>query len=85
MKTILKTYEVSYIYGTINPEERKIKISTVNQLTEEFIKSEIERMKPHQKGFIGSILSTLLIEEKVIAEEKEEIKEEKREIPVFNW
>ena len=33
-KTILKTYEVTYILGTINPETRTIKISSINDLTE---------------------------------------------------
>ena len=85
MKTILKTYEVTYILGSINPEEKKIKVSTTNQLTDAFIKDEIERQRPHHKNYIGSILSTILVEEKVLAEEKEEIIQTKDNIPVFNW
>ena len=86
MKTILKTYEVTYIYGVINPETRTIKISSINDLTENFIKDEILRQRPHQKNQIGSILSTILIDEKIIGEEIEN-KEQKnnKEIPVFNW
>lgn len=85
-KTILKTYEVTYILGTINPETRTIKISSINDLTENFIKDEILRQRPHQKNQIGSILSTILIDEKTIGEEIEN-KEQKdnKEIPVFNW
>lgn len=85
-KTILKTYEVTYILGTINPETRTIKISSINDLTESFIKDEILRQRPHQKNQIGSILSTILIDEKIIGEEIEN-KEQKdnKEIPVFNW
>ena len=85
-KTILKTYEVTYILGTINPETRTIKISSINDLTENFIKDEILRQRPHQKNQIGSILSTILIDEKIIGEEIEN-KEQKdnKEIPVFNW
>ena len=87
MKTILKTYEITYILGTtINPETRTIKISSINDLTENFIKDEILRQRPHQKNQIGSILSTILIDEKIIGEEVEN-KEQKdnKEIPVFNW
>lgn len=86
MKTILKTYEVTYIYGVINPETRIIKISSINDLTEDYIKREIEAKRPHQKNQIGSILSTILIDEKIIGEEIEN-KEQKdnKEIPVFNW
>ena len=89
MKTVLKTYEVSYILGAINPEEKKIKISTINQLTESFIREEIERLKPNHKGFIISILSTILVDEKVLVENKE-TEEQKgennpKDIPVFNW
>ena len=86
MKTILKTYEVTYILGTINPETRTIKISSINNLTENFIKDEILRQRPHQKNQIGSILSTILVDEKIIGEEIEN-KEQKdnKEIPVFNW
>lgn len=85
-KTILKTYEVTYILGTINPETRIIKISSINDLTENFIKDEILRQRPHQKNQIGSILSTILVDEKIIGEEIEN-KEQKdnKEIPVFNW
>ena len=85
-KTILKTYEVTYILGTINPETRTIKISSINDLTENFIKDEILRQRPHQKNQIGSILSTILVDEKIIGEEIED-KEQKnnKEIPVFNW
>lgn len=85
-KTILKTYEITYILGTINPETRTIKISSINDLTENFIKDEILRQRPHQKNQIGSILSTILIDEKIIGEEVEN-KEQKdnKEIPVFNW
>lgn len=87
MKTILKTYEVTYILGTINPEERKIKINTINALTEDFIKEEIIRQKPNQKLFIGPILSVILIEEKIIGEERkeEEFNIKEKDIPVFNW
>lgn len=85
MKTVVKTYEVTYIYGVINPEERKIKINSINDLTEDFIKEEILRQRPHQKNQIGSILSVLLIDEKVIGEEKEEKEQNNKEIPVFNW
>lgn len=86
MKTILKTYEITYILGTINPETRTIKISSINDLTENFIKDEILRQRPHQKNQIGSILSTILVDEKIIGEEIEN-KEQKdnKEIPVFNW
>ena len=86
MKTILKTYEVTYIYGVINPETRTIKISSINDLTENFIKDEILRQRPHQKNQIGSILSTILVDKKIIGEEIEN-KEQKdnKEIPVFNW
>lgn len=86
MKTILKTYEITYIFGIINPETRTIKISSINDLTENFIKDEILRQRPHQKNQIGSILSTILIDEKIIGEEIEN-KEQKgnKEIPVFNW
>ena len=86
MKTILKTYEITYIIGTINPETRTIKISSINDLTENFIKDEILRQRPHQKNQIGSILSTILVDEKIIGEEIEN-KEQKdnKEIPVFNW
>ena len=85
-KTILKTYEITYIFGTINPETRTIKINSINDLTENFIKDEILRQRPHQKNQIGSILSTILIDEKIIGEEIEN-KEQKdnKEIPVFNW
>lgn len=85
-KTILKTYEITYILGTINPETRTIKISSINDLTENFIKDEILRQKPHQRNQIGSILSTILVDEKIIGEEIEN-KEQKdnKEIPVFNW
>lgn len=85
MKTILKIYEVTYIYGTINPETRTIKIGSINSLTEDYIRNEILNKRPYQKNQIGSILSTLLIEEKVIGEEIEEKKEDERKIPVFNW
>jgi len=87
MKTILKTYEVTYILGTINPETRTIKIDTINDLTEDYIKEEILRQRPHQINQIGSILSTLLIKEKEIGEDIEEKQEidNKKEIPVFNW
>ena len=85
-KIILKTYEVTYILGTINPETRTIKISSINDLTEDYIRNEILRQKPHYKNQIGAILSTLLIEEKVIGEDREEKQEvNKKEIPVFNW
>ena len=86
MKTILKTYEITYIFGIINPETRTIKISSINDLTENFIKDEILRQRPHQKNQIGSILSTVLVDEKIIGEEIEN-KEQKdnKEIPVFNW
>lgn len=84
-RTILKVYEITYVFGFINPEERKIKISTINQLTDEYIRFEIERQRPNHKGFIGDILSTILIEEKVIAEEIEEKEITKENIPVFNW
>ena len=86
MKTILKTYEITYIFGIINPETRTIKISSINDLTENFIKDEILRQRPHQKNQIGSILSTILVDEKIIGEEIEN-KEQKdnKEIPVFNW
>ena len=85
-KTILKTYEITYILGTVNPETRTIKISSINDLTENFIKDEILRQRPHQKNQIGSILSTILVDEKIIGEEIEN-KEQKdnKEIPVFNW
>ena len=85
-KTILKTYEITYIFGIINPETRTIKISSINDLTENFIKDEILRQRPHQKNQIGSILSTILVDEKIIGEEIEN-KEQKdnKEIPVFNW
>ena len=85
-KTILKTYEVTYILGVINPETRTIKINSINDLTENFIKDEILRQRPHQKNQIGSILSTILVDEKIIGEEIEN-KEQKdnKEIPVFNW
>lgn len=85
MATILKTYEITYILGTINPEERKIKIKSINDLTEDFIREEIIRQKPSYKNQIGSILSTLLIDEKVLVEDKIEKQEDKKEIPVFNW
>ena len=86
MKTILKTYEITYILGIINPETRTIKISSITDLTENFIKDEILRQRPHQKNQIGSILSTILVDEKIIGEEIEN-KEQKdnKEIPVFNW
>lgn len=86
MKTILKTYEITYIFGIINPETRTIKISSINDLTENFIKDEILRQRPHQKNQIGSILSTILIDEKIIGEEIENKEQkDKKEIPVFNW
>lgn len=85
MKTVLKTYEISYILGSINPEEKKIKISTTNQLTDAFIISEIERQRPNHKGYITNVLSQVLINEKVIAEEKEERVKEDTNIPIFNW
>lgn len=86
MKTIIKEYEVTYIFGVINPETRTIKINSINGLTEDFIKEEILRQRPYQKNQIGSILSTILISEKVIGEEiKEKQNTNKGEIPVFNW
>ena len=87
-KTIVKVYEITYVLGTtINPETRTIKISSINDLTENFIKDEILRQRPHQKNQIGSILSTLLVDEKVIGEEIEEKQQSKdnKEISVFNW
>lgn len=84
-KIILKVYEVTYIYGTINPETRTIKMSSINPLTEEYIVEEILAKRPHQKNQIGPILSTILIEEKIIGEEIEEKVNNKQEIPVFNW
>lgn len=85
-KTILKTYEITYIFGTINPETRTIKISSINDLTENFIKDEILRQRPHQKNQIGSILSTILVDEKIIGEEIENKEQrDNKEIPVFNW
>ena len=86
-KTIVKVYEITYILGvTINPETKTIVIDTINSLTEGFIKDEILRQRPHQKNQIGSILSTILVDEKIIGEEIEN-KEQKdnKEIPVFNW
>lgn len=86
MKIIIKEYEVTYIFGVINPETRTIKINSINGLTEDFIKEEILRQRPYQKNQIGSILSTILISEKVIGEEiKEKQNTNKGEIPVFNW
>ena len=84
--TIIKTYEVTYIFGTINPETRTIKIKSINDLTEGFIKDEILRQRPHQKNQIGAILSTILIDEQQIEEIKEKSSDiNNKEIPVFNW
>ena len=86
MKTVVKYYEVTYIFGVINPETKTIKLSSTNGLTESFIKEEILRQRPHHKNQIGTILSSMLIEEKVIGED--EVKQNtnnKGEIPVFNW
>lgn len=89
-KTIVKVYEITYILGaTINPETKTIVIDTINSLTEDFIKDEILRKHPNYKNQIGPILSTILIDEKVIG--GEDIKEQEfnnkdnKKIPVFNW
>ena len=85
MSKTLKTYEVTYIFGTINPETRTIKIKSINDLTESFIRDEILRQIPHQKNQIGSILSTILIDEQIIIEEEKKPNKDNKDIPVFNW
>lgn len=87
MKTVLKTYKVTYILGCINPEEKTINIETINSLTEQYIKDEIVRQRPNHKNYIGNILSTILINERVISENKdsEQEKNEIKKMPVFNW
>lgn len=87
MKTKIKTFEVTYILGYLSPIEKKIKIQTINDLTENFIRDEIIRQYPNQKNFIMDIISTLLIEEKFIGEDEEEIRDNNKDkdIPIFNW
>lgn len=86
MKTIIKTYKVTYILGFINPIEKSIEITTSNNLSTEYIREEIIKKNPSYERFIGEILSQILIDEKVIGEDtpSEEIKD-KKDLPVFNW
>lgn len=82
----IKTYEVSFAYGVINPIEKKIRIETINDITEDFIISEIEK-NPKYKGQISCIFSYILVKEKVIEtkSEQEEISQNDNSIPKFNW
>lgn len=82
----IKTYEVSFAYGIINPIEKKIKIETINDITENFIISEIEK-NPRYKGQISCIFSCILVKEKVIETkiEQEKILQKDNSIPKFNW
>lgn len=82
----IKTYEVSFAYGVINPIEKKIRIETINDITENFIISEIEK-NPKYKGQISCIFSYILVKEKVIETkiEQEEVLQEDNPIPKFNW
>lgn len=82
----IKTYEVSFAYGVINPIEKKIRIETINDITENFIISEIEK-NPKYKGQISCIFSYILVEEKVIETkiEQEEVLQKDNLIPKFNW
>lgn len=82
----IKTYEVKYIFGFINPSERTINIETTRDLTEQFIKDEIERQRPNHKNQVIAILSTLLINEK----ELNQIQQNNNQTPIqedggFNW
>lgn len=82
----VRTYEVSFAYGLINPIEKKMKISSSNDLTEKFILDEICRKNTNYRDRI-KILSVLLIGEKDLEEPKiqnqsDNIQEEN--IP-FNW
>ena len=83
---VIKTYEVSFAYGVINPIEKKIRIETINDITEDFIISEIEK-NPKYKGQISCIFSCILVEEKVIETkaEQEEVLQKDNSIPKFNW
>lgn len=83
---VIKTYEVSFAYGVINPTEKKIRIETINDITEDFIISEIEK-NPKYKGQISCIFSYILVEEKVIKTkvEQEEVSQKDNSIPKFNW
>lgn len=81
---IIKTYEVSFAYGVINPIEKRVKIETINDITEDFIISEIEK-NPKYKGQISCILSYILVSEKVIETKREEIEESEDITPKFNW
>lgn len=86
MKTIERTYEISYIIGSINPEVKKIKVSTTNQLNDEFIRYEIERQNPHHIKYLTNILSCILLNEKVLAEDKDSLIDKlQEEMPAFNW
>lgn len=81
----IKTYEVSFAYGVINPIEKKIRIETINDITEDFIISEIEK-NPKYKGQISCIFSYILVEEKVIETKVEqEVLQKDNSIPKFNW
>lgn len=82
---VIKTYEVSFAYGVINPIEKKIRIETINDITEDFIISEIEK-NPKYKGQISCIFSCILVEEKVIETKVEqEVLQKDNSIPKFNW
>ena len=48
MKTILKTYEVTYIYGVINPEIRTKTIETTMQ----YISTSSESIKNNYQKYV---------------------------------
>ena len=64
----LKTYEVIYVAGVVNPMEYSIKINSIVNITSSFIKDEIERTRPNHKGQILTIFNPLLIDEKELTD-----------------
>lgn len=62
----INRYKVSYLAGIINTQEYSIEIESIVDLTEQYIKDEIEKQRPNHKGQIMAVFNPLNIGEKSI-------------------
>jgi len=68
------TYKVDYIAGIVNSKEYSIEIESIVDLTDDFIKSEIDRQRPNHKGQIQQIFNPIRKGEKNIINNFDDIR-----------
>lgn len=85
METIVKVYEITYIYGVVNPVEKKFILESINYPNENYIRKELIKKKVVESQIIN-ICSVILVEEKILNAYKDNNKDKSEDsIPTFNW